>query len=144
MPCLNVQGQNITDLGPILQVAVGVSAPIAKILTEQKQTIPKPVLVIALIDTGASKTVIQDGIAKQLSLTARGVAQINTPSCNSYQCETYDISLSFVGFNVSIPLISVIEAPLSGQNISCLIGRDILKSGVFIYQGFTNSFTLSF
>lgn len=31
--------------------------------------------------------------------------------------------------------ISVIEAPLQGQNIQALIGRDDLKHGVFIYQG---------
>jgi len=38
----------------------------------------------------------------------------------------------------------VIAAPLQGQNILCLIGRDVLQHGVFIYTGYVNTFTLSF
>ncbi len=37
-----------------------------------------------------------------------------------------------------------IEAPLAGQHIQCLIGRDILQHGVLIYVGYMNQFTLSF
>ncbi len=33
--------------------------------------------------------------------------------------------------------------PLKGQNISCLIGRDVLSNAVLIYLGNDNSFTLS-
>jgi len=37
----------------------------------------------------------------------------------------------------------VVEAPLESQHISCLIGRDVLARGVFIYLGSGNAFTLS-
>ncbi|UDY35526.1 hypothetical protein [Dermatobacter hominis] len=40
--------------------------------------------------------------------------------------------------------ITVVEAPLQGQHIQALIGRDVLKHAVFIYQGHTSQFTLSF
>jgi hypothetical protein len=33
---------------------------------------------------------------------------------------------------------------MGGQNIQCLIGRDILQHGVLIYIGYSNQFTLSF
>lgn len=39
---------------------------------------------------------------------------------------------------------TVIEAPLQGQHIQGLIGRDILAHGVLIYTGYANQFTLSF
>jgi len=39
---------------------------------------------------------------------------------------------------------AVIAAPLQGQHIQCLVGRDVLHHGVFIYTGYINSFTLSF
>lgn len=39
---------------------------------------------------------------------------------------------------------TVLEAPLQGQNIDCLIGRDVLSQGVFVYIGYTNLFSLSF
>lgn len=39
---------------------------------------------------------------------------------------------------------TVIAAPLQGQHIQCLIGRDVLRHGVLIYIGYIDSFTLSF
>ena len=40
--------------------------------------------------------------------------------------------------------VAAIEAPLEGQAIQCLIGRDVLSHGVFVYTGYINQFTLSF
>jgi len=36
-----------------------------------------------------------------------------------------------------------ISAPLEGQEISSLIGRDVLKNGILIYIGYMNQFTFS-
>jgi len=38
----------------------------------------------------------------------------------------------------------VTEAPLQGQNIQCLLGRDLLAYGLLVYNGPTNTFTLAF
>jgi hypothetical protein len=38
----------------------------------------------------------------------------------------------------------VIEAPLAGQHIQGLIGRDVLAQSVLVYIGYTNQFTVSF
>ena len=43
-----------------------------------------------------------------------------------------------------MPSFIAIEAPLGGQHIECLIGRDVLKHGVLTYIGYINQFTLSF
>jgi hypothetical protein len=37
----------------------------------------------------------------------------------------------------------VVEAPLIGQNVQCLIGRDILEQLVFTYDGPNSRFTLT-
>ena len=39
---------------------------------------------------------------------------------------------------------TVIETPLQGQQIRCLIGRDVLSQGVLVYIGYSNLFSLSF
>ena len=39
---------------------------------------------------------------------------------------------------------TVLEALLQGQNIQCLIGRDVLAQAVLVYIGYTNLFSLSF
>jgi len=36
-----------------------------------------------------------------------------------------------------------IGASLDGQDICCLIGRDVLQSRILIYIGYNNQFTLS-
>jgi hypothetical protein len=46
--------------------------------------------------------------------------------------------------NLNTLSIIATEAPLQGQHIQCLIGRDVLKNAVLIYTGHDNSFTLSF
>ncbi|MDI6592044.1 MAG: hypothetical protein QME61_03900 [Patescibacteria group bacterium] len=40
--------------------------------------------------------------------------------------------------------VRVIEGIFEGQNIDGLIGRDILKLGLFVYTGYDISFTIAF
>ena len=95
-----------------------------------------------MIDTGATATVVREDIVKQLSLHPVGITLINTPSSTNVQCYEYLVRLLFPN-NVVVETV-VIAAPLQGQHIQCLIGRDVLKHGVFIYTGYINTFTLSF
>ena len=68
---------------------------------------------------------------------------ISTPTSTNVSCKQFDVQIEFPN-NVTVPSIIVTEAPLQGQHIQCLIGRDILQKGVFIYNGHDNSFTLTF
>lgn len=95
-----------------------------------------------MIDTGASGTVIQHGIPARLGLNPVGIANITTPSSTSVPCYRYILRLVFPN-NVVVETIAI-EAPLQGQNIQCLIGRNVLARGVFLYIGYTNLFSLSF
>lgn len=38
----------------------------------------------------------------------------------------------------------IMEMPLQGQNIQFLLGRDVLRLGVLVYNGPRSSFTLAF
>ncbi len=96
-----------------------------------------------MIDTGASGTVISQGLADKLGISPIGTALINTPSSTNVTCFQFDVQIVFPN-NVNIASIVVTEAPLQGQHIQCLIGRDVLQHGVLIYTGYDNSFTLSF
>jgi len=58
--------------------------------------------------------------------------------------DEYDVSLFFPMLQMGPPTIFVIEAPLEGQTISCLIGRDLLSRGMLVYNGIDSSFTLGF
>jgi predicted aspartyl protease len=103
---------------------------------------PPLVPALAMVDTGASATVIQQGVAAELGLNPIGVTRITTPSHTDVQCYRYIVRLVFPN-NVSVET-TVIEAPLQGQHIQCLIGRNVLAHGVLVYIGYRNLFSLSF
>lgn len=95
-----------------------------------------------MIDTGASASVMCEGVAAQLGLNPIGVAYISTPSSANVPCYRYLVRLVFP--NKVVFDTTVLEAPLLGQHIQCLIGRDVLAHGVLVYIGYGNLFSLSF
>lgn len=113
-------------------------------LTRKGIKVPTPVRAAAMIDTGASGTVINPEIVKNLGIHPVGRVGINTPSTTEpVEVFQYNVDLVFPNHTV-IPDILAIAAPLGGQAIQCLVGRDVLKHGVLTYIGYINQFTLSF
>ena len=95
-----------------------------------------------MIDTGATVSVVQQGLPAQLGLELVGVTYINTPSSSNVACHKYLVRLMFP--NNILAETTILEAPLEGQHIQCLIGRDVLAHGVLVYVGYSNFFSLSF
>jgi len=142
MPSFTQRIPNLQQVGPVIDITLTPSA----IFLQRMNISPsaaKSVRLLAMIDTGATGTVIKEGLPATLGINPVGTTLINTPSSMGVSCNQFDIQILFSN-NVNIPSIVVIEAPLQGQHIQCLIGRDILQHGVFIYNGCDNSFTLSF
>jgi hypothetical protein len=132
----------LVSVGPVLDLHIAVPQQVELLLTEQGQPVPAPVPAAMMIDTGASNSVIQTGIAQQLGLQPVGTVGINTPSSENVQCLQYLVRLLLPKGLVAVVLAT--EAPLNGQNIQGLIGRDLLQHGVLVYLGTENQFTLSF
>lgn len=143
MPSFTAQVPNLQQIGPIVEVQITIGPIIREILVGKGEPVPAPVTVLAMIDTGATKTVISKSIAAGLNLKPVGTSRIDTSSDRNVACYNYLVSLVFPN-NVVIKETVVVGAPLLGQHISCLIGRDVLAGAVFIYTGYANSFTLSF
>ena len=112
-------------------------------IEKNNQNIPEPVSAIALIDTGATNSVLKPEIIKKLGLNPIDKVLIATPSCYGVECYQYHAAIMFPN-NVIVETSTLIEAPLEGQTINCLIGRDILRHSVFIYNGYVEMLTLSF
>jgi predicted aspartyl protease len=139
---------NLTQAGPLLDVLIGVSQ--AKEEALKKAGIPVPTLTPAraLIDTGASGTVIDPDVIDKLLLTPTGKGSTLTASTGSvpHEADLYDISIHIpiqrtIKIFPSVPIMALELAPLGVQ---VLIGRDILNQGLFIYDGPTQKYTLSF
>ena len=97
MPILNVQlggearatdGRTIpippqlalTQRGPMGQVRVSIGQVIAQQILQQGGTLPPPAAGLALIDTGATSTCVDDVAAQQLQLPAIDVVTIASAS----------------------------------------------------------------
>jgi len=142
MPSLTHAEPKLKELGPIVEVHFLIPLALEKKYKEEGKEIPKPVIVKAMIDTGASCCAIQKDIPKKLKLNPVGSHKIHTPSCKDHECYKYFIRMA-------IPLHQLVyegvftAVPLEAQGIDCLIGRDLLSNGILIYIGYANQFTFS-
>jgi predicted aspartyl protease len=142
MPSFTSQLPNLQSIGPVVDVRVGVGTSVENALKKAGSPIPPMVSAKGMIDTGATSSVIQPSIVQSLGLQPVGIANISTPSSANVPCNQYLIRVFFPN-NVIAETIAI-EAPMQGQQIQCLIGRDILSHGVLVYTGYMNQFTLSF
>jgi hypothetical protein len=154
----------LTPAGPLISVAIFVSVQRHTVLQANKAPIPKPVIGIGLIDTGASGTAVDNTVVQALGLVPTGSVQIHTPSTGSkpHACNSYDVSLWFMSqpptstqpsaqpasqsqpfhpIHITLP---VFEANLSPQKLHALIGRDVLGRCQFDYDGKNGRFRLTY
>ena len=141
MRSFTIEVPNLQDVGPVVDLKIGTSAAAEKALTGAGQTVPQPIGLTAQIDTGSSGSVIQKGLPDQLGLKPIGTQHISTPTSTNVFCYEYRLRFHFP--NRVVFETTAIEAPLEGQNIHCLLGRDLLSRGVFVYIGYRNLFSLS-
>jgi hypothetical protein len=105
---------------------------------------PAPVAGIALIDSGASMTAVDDNALKQLGVAPVGIAPVLTPSGSARQL-LYPADIVITGMPGRHSFTQVIGTPhLAAQGIVALIGRDVLRNALFVYNGSTGQFTLAF
>ena len=128
--------------GPVLQVVVSAEQNMAQALLQQGQPVPPPRPGLALIDTGASFTCIDDQVAKELGLPIIDVVSMSSASHAQHQCNIYPVQ-------ISVPPILTLQSPrtmgaaLAAQGLLVLIGRDVLRRCLLVYNGANGQFTLS-
>lgn len=135
----------------MIEAFIGVSEPRFNALTAAKLPIPNPVLIKALVDTGASHSAVDPAILKTvLQLSPRRIAKTMTPSTGAtpHKCYTYDVSIH-IPMGTATALFSKMVWEVSGlelkhQGFEMLLGRDVLASGILVYDGKANTFALAF
>jgi len=142
LPAHHFSVPDLRTSGPVLDAILLPSKAALTALVAGGQSPPVPLTVPALVDTGASASVIQSGLAQQLSLQPVSAVLVNTPSHAGVLCPLYAVQILLCAGRLAFD-VTAIEAPLQGQGIQCLIGRDVLANCVLIYQGWVNSFTIA-
>ena len=127
--------------GPILQVSVTIEQNSGKGLIAQGKSLPTPRSGIALIDTGASNTCIDEQAAKDLGLPVIDVANMQSASHEKHPCNIYPVQIITPIVTLNAP--RAMGAALASQGLLVLIGRDVLQNCTLFYNGPTGQFTLS-
>ena len=142
MTSLSRTMNNLQKEGPLLDIYFSVPEELEKKLKQEGKPIPEPIHCKALIDTGASNCVIQTEIPKKLGLNPTGEITMTTPSCQSCKCYTYFLRMTILPQQIVYEGVFT-SAPLKGQEIEGLVGRDALSQSHFTYIGYLNQFTFS-
>jgi predicted aspartyl protease len=129
--------------GPCVQIIIGLAQSFVEQLVQQGQTVPQPVTGMALVDTGASTTCIDDVLAQNLGFPVIDVVQMTSASHAGTEANVYPIQMEIVGSPIRVNVPRAIGANLTPQGIVALIGRDYLQHCTLFYNGFTGEITLS-
>ena len=145
-PTFIVRSQCLEALGPIIDVEVMRTRILVDALRYRGESVPPPICVRALIDTGAQGTVVSPRIVEQLDIHPFE----NTPMRTANQLVPPMVD----GFKVSLTItdsptnrftfdeVTVYAATLGGQPFEMLIGRNILRSCQLTYDGNYDQFSL--
>jgi len=98
---------------------------------------------VMLVDTGASGSAVDHEVIERLGLQPTGSISIATPSHDNHEVLTYDIDLIIEDNRVHLPDVPVFATGLKKQGIHGLIGRDVLKHMLLVYNGYSGHFTLA-
>lgn len=120
----------LREKGAIIPVNITHPRAVASKLSEEGKPIPS-IRCNALIDTGASLTVISPRIADELKLVQTGFQKITSVQDQQDRPEYYAFVQFGWGTGKEVPVVS---CPLNG-GFDCLIGRDIMMHWNFTYNG---------
>jgi hypothetical protein len=138
MPAVFLRFPDLQGGGPTVHVRITPAAKPIKGKRSPTKTLP----LTALIDTGASATVLKRGLPAWLGLQPTSNTYVHTASSANVLCDEFAISLILPqGFKVRT---TALELPLNTQGIDCLIGRDVLAQCVMTYVGPENQVILAF
>lgn len=135
----------LQQVGPRIPVEVSIPDVLAAALTHSGSELPTPVEGWALIDTGASVTCVDESALQDLNLNPIGQTQVSSPTAASDRRLLYPAKLMFPGTPIPpLDFQAVTGVTLQNQGYLVLLGRDILRYMVLIFDGPGGHMTLAF
>ena len=141
MPRLKRTLGDLTRNGPTLDIRIEPVLGVQELLLAAGQEIPF-VSIRGMVDTGASGTLIENEFFQSLGIESYDLVRLHTASTTA--------PLTRGKYRVRVVLsdsiafeIDAVDGSLAGQNIQCLIGRDVLEYVVFTYDGPNSRFSIS-
>jgi hypothetical protein len=147
MPFLSVP---LAAGGALIDVFVALSTHRVDVLKAAGMGYPRPEMAKAMIDTGAGISSISPRIAGNLGLVPSGITPIHsaTSGGSPQNCNLYDVCLAFTQPSIKVLGVNVpvfeLDLSVSIPGVDVLLGRDLLRQCLFIYDGQSSTFVLAF
>ena len=147
------KGYTLTETGAILQVTVGLPPALEQFCLRENISIPMPIPGYALIDTGASASAVHEQIFTDFGIQPIDHIAMSTPHTRDKFSFVYPAKIQFPGLNLSgdsmMPWMRVVGCELKwttfdSKEIIMLMGRDLLKYFLMVYNGVQSDVTLSY
>jgi hypothetical protein len=139
----------ITADGLSVTALIGLIKSDTQAALSARKTLPPPVWVRALIDTGCDVTALAPDVFRQLGLLPFHSAATQTAS-GSARVQLYQVSLSIpalggpVGLMLTVPDLVVSELTVTLANADALIGLDVVRQCLMVICGPGKQFTVEF
>ncbi len=135
--------------GLIVQAVFGLNGPQTTSLVQAGQAIPSPIQVRALLDSGSDVSAIAPRVVQQLGVISL-ISGSSVTASGKLAVNLYRVSLTIAGTGgragpvlaISDLLVSELATPL--PNLEALIGLDVLRECLLIFDGPAQRFTLGF
>lgn len=143
------RGSTLEETGPLVQVQISLPGAVAEFCATNQIAIPPPLAGWALIDAGASTTAVDEECLLSLGIQPIDAIPTNTPS-GSGRSLVYPARVTFPGLQLAdLRMDRVFGAKLNWQtpdsrSILMLLGRDMLKHFLLVYNGPGTNITLSY
>jgi len=151
---MNTLHAPINAEGALVDVHITLAGPDLLALRQKGSPLPSPVMVRALIDTGAEVTCLDRQVVAPLiaaGLMPGRFLLANIPASGGLQPTVeYTVGLTVLHPSGNLRLglamrsLPVIEQPLGALGYQALIGRDVLEHCLLVYDGPGRRFTLAF
>lgn len=139
------------DDGPMVKVRIHFALADRRKFQAAGQTVPRPIEVRALIDTGAETSCVDKRAAARLGLPPLKITFTNAPAVTGLGFDVRVMAEMTVvhpsgnpGDDLVIDELEISELDLSAVGYDVLIGRDLLARCVLTYDGLSGTFTLAY
>lgn len=145
----NEHGYTLTETGPLVSVEIGIPAALKQHLAEKGLPIPASVSGFALVDTGAFATAVDEIVFTSLGIQHIDEIPTDTPHGPGIS-NVYPASVTFPGMNVhEMAMERVVGCKLKwktkeDKEIIMLLGRDLLRYFLLVYNGLGSDVTLCY
>ncbi len=133
--------EHLKKEGPLLPIEISIPQALVDYLTQQNMPLPTPATGMALIDTGASISVVDISVLSNLQISPVDITTMLTASGDRVQQNLFPAR--FVISNITLDFSAVCGANLQPQKIIALIGRDVLRHFLLFYHGNAGNVTIS-